>query len=97
MYYSNWSNKEGRYKTLFSTDAKPYSELTIVVPQDAATKEELLAVCKTYFDDSYQFEGVMHFSVKSGMNVQIYDPLARAETEQICDQLYKTLNESMNW
>ncbi|MBP0975135.1 MAG: hypothetical protein J6P20_03635, partial [Oscillospiraceae bacterium] len=93
VYYSNWLNTEGRYKALFSTDTKPYSELTIVVPQDAATREELLAVCKTYFDDSYQFEGVMYFSVKSGLNVQIYDPEARAETEQKCDQLFAALNE----
>ncbi|MBR5364264.1 MAG: dockerin type I repeat-containing protein [Oscillospiraceae bacterium] len=93
VYYSNWLNTEGRYKPLFSTDTKPYSELTIVVPQDAATREELLAVCETYFDDSYQFEGVMYFSVKSGLNVQIYDPEARAETEQKCDQLFAALNE----
>ena len=94
VYYSNWSNKEGRYKALFSTEqAEPYSELKIVISPPALTNDELQAVCSTYFDESYQ---IYCYYANGDSGVQyavITDKTARAETEQKCDQLYEVLKQ----
>lgn len=93
VYYSNWSLKDAKFKTMFSTNSKPYSELTVVLPQDTLTEEELTAICKTYFDDSYQFDDIGHFYSETGVAVKISDPSARVETEQKCDLLYEALHD----
>ena len=94
VYYSNWSNKEGRYKALFSTEqAEPYSKLEIVISPPALTNDELQAVCSTYFDERYQ---IYCYYANGDSGVQyavITDKTARAETEQKCDQLYEALKQ----
>ena len=97
VYYSNWSNKEGKYKALYSTDSKPYSLIQMVLPQDAISEDDLYALCKKYFDATYEIgSGIWQesdYGEEPVLHATITDKPARAETEQKCDQLFEALNE----
>ena len=95
VYRANWSLNG---KQLFATDTAPYAEITFCVPEADAKQEDLLAVCKTVFDESYRIAcSESAFSADHQPAVQVWavsiqDAENRADTAEKADQLFEKLN-----
>lgn len=95
VYRANWSLNG---KQLFATDTAPYAEITFSVPEADAKQEDLLAVCKTVFDESCRITcSKAAFSANQQEAVQVWavsiqDAENRADTAEKADQLFEKLN-----